>query len=326
MLTKSRPLIRNVLKNLGSLRYLSCTSHIGSSVPLGIDTTLENNTVTETNRLSKTLTKFWDKVSIKNDLINNNILIQLDGRTINTPLGNKLAVDSSRKMLAYLLMNEWKNLPSLSIRQYSLPLTSLVSRCIDLEKLHLEGDADAIEKYNGNLEKMISDTLRYLDTDTLLIFSPRKEFEGKLREEQDKLYLPIIEQIERFLSKLSKKSIKLNVLDSDLHGLRGNQQDKDTREAAANYLRSLSYWDLAIFEKVVLTTKSFICGILVILNKTNGSSELGISHTTEDIIRYSTLETIFQTERWGEVEDTHDVNKRDIFRNITAASIVAFKE
>ncbi|EDO18536.1 hypothetical protein Kpol_2001p41 [Vanderwaltozyma polyspora DSM 70294] len=302
----------------------TATNDTGTAQPFGIDTTIENNKKTETNRLSKTLTKFWDKVSYHYDETSGKYLIQLDSKTINTPMGNLLAVDKNKKMLALMLSNEWKNLPNLSIKKYSLPLTSLTSRCIDLEAVNKNGNLDDIVKFNGDRNKIINDLLRYLDTDTLLVFSPASEFEGALRKEQNKLYLPVIDSIENFLTEFANDPIKLNILDADIHGLRGNQQDLNTKEAAKKYLESLSYWDLAIFEKIVLTTKSFICGILLLQGKSNSVNKLALEYNVEDIVRYATLETIHQVDRWGEVEDTHDVDKRDIRRNVNAAAVVAY--
>lgn len=307
-------------------RLFSKSRIINLTAPLGIDNTLENNKRTETNRLAKTFTKFWDKVSIAQELATSNYLIQLDSKTISTPLGNHLSVHSDRKLLAMLLQNEWKNLPNLSIKNYSLPITSLVSRCIDLESVNSKGDQDAIAKFNGNRSKIINDLLRYLDTDTLLVFSPKSEFEGALRKEQDKLYFPVIKSVEQVLTNFSKEPISLNILDSEIHGLRGNQQNDITKSSATSYLKSLSFWDLAIFEKVVLTTKSFMCGVLLLQNKAAQKNSVSTEYLTDDIVKYATLETLFQIERWGEVEDTHDVDKRDIKRNINAAAIVAYIE
>ena len=155
------------------------------------------------------------------------------------------------------------------------------------------------------------------------MFSPAKEFEGALREEQDKLYLPIIKKIEEFLGQYSSsdKQLTLQILDADVHGLRGNVQSQEVKDAAMNYMDSLSPWDLAVFEKTVLTTKSFICGILLMESMTKKSTHKELVKSLDEIIRLATLETIFQVERWGEVEDTHDVDKRDIHRKISSAAI-----
>lgn len=299
----------------------------GQAAPLGADHSTENNLKTETNRLSKTLSKFWEKVTIEEN--SESIALHLDSIPIRTPLGNSLELPASRKLLALMLLNEWSNLPNLSIKQHSLPLTSLVSRCIDLEVANKpDADPELISKIGGDRERIIKDLLRYLDTDTLLVFSPSDEFEGALRKAQDEFYLPVISAVESYLTKFSKSGepVKLQILDADIHGLRGNAQAEATRQAAEAYLNTLSMWDLAVFEKTVLTCKSFICGVLLLLNKAeSGVTAPGLKYSMEDIARAATLETIYQIERWGEVEDTHDVDKRDIRRNINAAAIVAFK-
>ncbi|EJS43206.1 atp12p [Saccharomyces arboricola H-6] len=300
-----------------------------SAQPLGVDSTIENNSPTETNRLSKTSQKFWEKVSLNRDSENKKIALQLDGKTIRTPLGNGIIVDDSRSLLAYLLKLEWSSLSSLSIKTHSLPLTSLVARCIDLQMINEPGcDPQLIAKIGGNSDAIKDQLLRYLDTDTLLVFSPINEFEGKLRTEQNESYLPLIKGIEGFLSKFSSKpDVQLQVLDADIHGLRGNQQSDIVKDAATKYMDGLSPWDLAILEKAVLTTKSFICGVLLLENKKYPEhlpSTLRVD--METIVRAATLETIFQTEKWGELEDTHDVDKRDFIRKIHTAAIAAFEQ
>lgn len=302
-----------------NLRFLATQAS-----PLGVDSSIENNLKTETNRLSATGEKFWEKVSLKDD--GSKYLVQLDSKTILTPLGHPLAIDKNRSLLAMLLQNEWTNLPSLAIKTHLLPLTSLVSRCIDLEIVNRPGgDLEARAKIGGDRERMSLDLLRYLDTDTLLVFCPKLEYEGALRKAQDEVYLPIISSVERFLSKYSSSPIKLKVLDADTDGLRGNKQVEETRTAAKKYLDTLSLWDLAVFEKTVLTTKSFICGVLLLQNKALDGSPEVLQSSMESIAQAATLEIIYQTERWGEVEDTHDVDKRDVRRNIHAAGIVAYK-
>ncbi|KAL6942815.1 hypothetical protein ACO0RG_001779 [Hanseniaspora osmophila] len=314
-----------------------------STQPLGIDKSVENNLKTETNKLSKNLNKFWTQIDLKKDSKDHSSTITLDSKPVRTPLGHNLTIPASKPTLSFLLLNEWANLPNLKIKPHSLPLTSIVARCIDLQKsLNKEVLQKATEDSElsdeiiskigcSNREDLYPQLLRYLDTDTLLCFSPRAEFEGKLREEQDKKYLPIIAKVENFMNKKfpymatngvntsenAQEKFKLQILDADLHGLRGNQQDNVTKSVAINYMDSLSLWDLVIFEKTVLSTKSFICGLLLLNNQ-------AFDVSMNEIIRLSTMETLHQVDRWGEVEDTHDVDKRDISRNVNAASIVAY--
>lgn len=309
--------------HIGRTRFYHASSRAS---PLGVDSSIENNLKTETNKLSKTGQKFWDQVGL--DFGGDKITVQLDAKPLRTPLGNNLAIDHDRKVLGLMLKKEWSNLQEVASKKFSLPLTSLVSRCIDLETTsNADCDPEAVAKIGGDTTVIKNQLLRYMDTDTLLVFSPAKEFEGALREEQDKLYLPIIKKIEEFLGQYSSsdKQLTLQILDADVHGLRGNVQSQEVKDAAMNYMDSLSPWDLAVFEKTVLTTKSFICGILLMESMTKKSTHKELVKSLDEIIRLATLETIFQVERWGEVEDTHDVDKRDIHRKISSAAIVAFK-
>ncbi|SCU99568.1 LAME_0G03840g1_1 [Lachancea meyersii CBS 8951] len=291
---------------------------------LGIDSTVENNMQTETNRISKTLKKFWSEVATEET--GKVITLTLDKKPVRTPLGNNLAVSRDRRLLALALQHEWANLATKSIKPHSLPITSLVSRCIDLEYASRpDANPELVAKIGADREDISHTLLRYLDTDTLLCLSPRSEFEGTLRAAQDKLYLPLISAAEKFLSDTANQHVSLQILDADLHGLRGNAQPEKTKAAALKYLRSLSMWDLAVFEKTVLSTKSFLCGLLLLQNKSvSPSSDLLL--TMEKLAHCATLETVYQVERWGEVEDTHDVDYRDIRRNVNAAAIVAYKE
>ena len=303
------------------------------STPIGIDKSVESNLATETSKLNKTRNKFWQNINLNSNVEPGYIHIQMDYKTIRTPMGNQLKVKNDQLLLAYLLKNEWNNLESLSSKSYSLPLTSLTSRCIDLEAAYQGGvDPKLISKCNGNRDIIIKDLLKYLDTDTLLVFAPKEELEGKLRKEQDSLYLPIINGIEDLLftylpnqSELKREKFKLRKLDSDIDGLRSNVQIDIIRKAATNYLKTLSYWNLAVFEKTVMITKSFICGILLYENAINTKLDISLKCDIEKIERLASLETIHQIAKWGEVEDTHDVNKADLLRNISAAYILISK-
>lgn len=329
-----RPIASQLLQQLHVARGIANSTYYNQQQDqgsLGIDRTIENNLLTETNKLNKIRKKFWQNIELNERIDSQTIHIQMDSRTIRTPMGNELAVPKDQILLANLLKYEWKTLDTLTAKAYSLPLTSLISRCIDLESAHKGTiDPETVAKCNGDRESIIKDLLRYLDTDTLLVFSPRSELEGELRKEQDELYLPIIKGIEGLLyrylpdsSKIKETDFVLKKLDSDIDGLRGNKQPENIALAATNYLKSLSYWNLAVFEKTVMITKSFICGIILCENTIRETNIPSLQCDVKDIEKLCTLETIHQVKKWGEVEDTHDVNKVDMLRNISAASIVA---
>ncbi|KAH3680640.1 hypothetical protein WICMUC_000197 [Wickerhamomyces mucosus] len=303
---RSLTLVRNTIRTFATAST--------SSPIIGKDQTLENNLPTESNKLSKTLQKFWENVKLIQNS-NNDYELQLDSKTVRTPLGNKLIIPQSRSILAHLLYHEWASLHSSNIKTHSLPLTSLTSRVIDLEQAEKNNNEEELLKV-GKKSDIIDQLLRYLDTDTLLIFSPKHEYEGELRKAQEELYRPVISDIEKFIGE------KLTYLDSETDGLRGNKQELSTSLAVREFLNSLNYFELVALEKVTLTSKSLICGILLIQNKSLKISDLNL----EEIAKLATLEIIYQTEKWGEVEDTHDVDYQDIRRHINSCGILAFQE
>lgn len=278
--------------------------------------------------------RFWDNVDL-HYTTSDRIDLQINGKTINTPIGNALSLSTHREPLAYLVKKEWENIAKNEVNPFLLPLTSLTARCIDFETVNKGTNHDLQDKIGANVDTIANSLLRYLDSDTLLVFAPRNELEGKLRSEQNRLYLPIIKSIEILLNEEYGDQQKdknrdkhefthLSILDADIHGIRGNMQPDRIKEAALRYINSLTMWELAIFEKITTVTKSFICGMLLIENKSRKTKNPDLQISVDDIIRATTLETIHQTERWGEVEDTHDINRCEMYRNVLSAAIVAY--
>ncbi|ODV98258.1 hypothetical protein PACTADRAFT_48052 [Pachysolen tannophilus NRRL Y-2460] len=285
---------------------------------------IERNVSPETKRLEKNLSKFWEKVGVEET--DHGFEVQLDNKTIKTPLGNPLVLPKSKKTLAHLIAVEWKHLPNLSARSFSLPLTSTASRAIDLTKSHDLNDPDLIVKV-GRIDDIKEDLLRYLDTDTLLVFSPALDCDGDLRPAQEKLYRPIIKSMEDYFAKSTgKDNVRLSYLDSDKDGLVGNVQTEETKEVIRLWMSGLNMWQMVALEKATLIAKSFLAGAAIIRanEKALAEEEEGIL-TIEEIAQAATLETIYQTKRWGEVEDTHDVDKVDVRRNLASASLIAYE-
>lgn len=158
----------------------------------------------------------------------------------------------------------------------------------------------------------ISDALiSYIDTDTMLIFAPSHEYNGRLRADQEEKYRPIIEWAEKNIF----NGLKLNYSDGD-QGLTGNPQSDEVRQLARNYMLSLSDWELAAFERAVLGGKSFLGGIKLV------RQEL----TTSELAELATLENIYQMRRWGEVEDSHDVDWADLRRQLGSAAVLLIRD
>lgn len=311
------------------------------------DNTIENNIQSETNRLSKTLTKFWEKVDTVFVEDKNHYELRLDLRTLRTPLGFPLTVPAEKKQLAYLIQHEWSTLPELKIKLNSMPLSSLACRSIDLHNTtNNEGvDPELVTKV-GKADDIKLNLLRYFDTDTCLIFTTKDEYEGKLRARQNELYLPLIAEFEDYFTCFAKKNhhlthdspqINFSILDCETDGLRGNKQPILVQAIAMDWMSQLSMFELVALEKAVLTAKSFLCGVSLLRSNCSNpdrmhsffqmnkhSEDAHFQKTVHEIVELGNLETIFQTNEWGEVEDTHDVDKVDWLRNLTSAALVAY--
>lgn len=301
-----------------------------------------NNIKSETNRLEKTLTKFWDNVETRYNQENNGYEVCLDGKALKTPLGNVLSIPGNKKQLSFLIGHEWDTLVDLKIKPDTLPLTSMASRATDLEIVFgaKEIDQDLVTKI-GDLSDVKYNILRYLDTDTCLIFTTLDEYEGRLRSKQEELYRPLIAEFESFFTEFGRSQnllpsedhkVSLEFLDCETDGIRGNSQSITTQNIVLLWLNSLPIYDLVALEKAILSSKSFLCGASVIrsnaqgpreLYQVNKESEADFFHkTVEEIVEMGNLETIFQTQEWGEVEDTHDVDNADWLRNLSSAALV----
>lgn len=326
---------------LQSWRRLAAKPH--TPTPVGGDT---NNVRSETNRLEKTLARFWSEVNTRLDPQTKTYEVCLDDKPLKTPLGNKLAVPQSKKQLAYLVGNEWDNLTDLKVKPSSLPLTSMAARAVDLAKVHDGGAADPeLVAKIGSLDDIKHGLLRYLDTDTCVIFATHEEYDGALRKRQEELYRPLIAEFEDFFTHFAAKhallpepdyKVKLEYLDCETDGIRGNSQLLTTQNIVLAWLDELPIYALVAMEKAVLSTKSFLCGwTLVRASVADAEVQKNVLQVNkkdpleyykkpiEDIVELGNLETIFQTQEWGEVEDTHDVDKADWLRNLASAALVA---
>lgn len=276
---------------------------------------LETNAPTETNRLEKTLERFWEKVSVgysqssKADSKQDHVVL-LDNKPIKTPAGHPLLIPSEKSSLAHLIAHEWTVLPSLKIKPHLVPLTSLASRAVDLTDGTLTKESmDPLV-----VDNIVEALLPYLDTDTLLVFSPYSDCEGNLRPAQEKEFRPLIAKAEKIWGSTSdsSKSLTLNWLDTETMGFATNKQTAETKEAVGRWIKSLDPWRLVALERATMSAKSLIIGMLI------ATGDISIP----DAVRAATLETVHQIELWGEVQDSHDVDFHDIQRTLASAYIL----
>lgn len=102
-------------------------------------------------------------------------------------------------------------------------------------------------------------------------------------------------------------------------------QDEATRAVIQGWVSGLSAWELAGLERAVLAGKSMLIGARLVVEWSEGPVGVageGERFGVETAARTASLEVDFQTGKWGEVEDTHDVEKEDVRRQLGSAVLL----
>lgn len=236
--------------------------------------------------------KFWTKISV--DETPTHRAVTLEGKPLKTPGGNPLLIPNTKPaFLSHLIAQEWQVMPTLQLKAHHVPLTSLASRAIDISE----------EERVIVAEKL----LPYLDTDTLLVIAPVKDCEGRLRADQLEKFGPVVEDACKVWG-----IPKLNYLDTESQ-LFGNYQTPEAKEKVMDWIKSLDNWKFASLERATTAARSLIVGMNTVLHR----------RPVAELAHLASLEVAHQTEIWGEVEDTHDVDHEDIRRLLGACYINA---
>lgn len=119
------------------------------------------------------------------------------------------------------------------------------------------------------------------------------------------------------------------VLDDGL--LLPRAQKPGVREVIQGWVMGLDAWDLAGLERAALAGKSLLGAARLVVEWSEGSAgragkdaspsgqTIKNSNRTfgvEEAAKAASLEVDWQTGKWGEVEDTHDVEKEDLRRQL----------
>ncbi|CAE6462478.1 unnamed protein product [Rhizoctonia solani] len=272
------PSVRSIARSSVISRQFSSTRIIQGTVSDAIPKSAEEQ------RAGVTLKRFWKKVDVAE---NNGLLtVTLDKRALRTPEGAKLEIPSSHRLLATLVAIEWENQEKL-IKPHALPMTSIASRAID-------GLKDEGARYD-----LVAELIKYFDTDTVCFHESHPPALVKLQEEH---WNPLLKWTE------STYRIKIKIFDS----LLGNTQPEETKKVLINEVSKLGQWEIAAFERAVLTTKSFIIALALVKGRIDVEQAAQAAH----------VEVVSQTQLWGEVEDTHDVDYQDIRRQLGSVACV----
>lgn len=258
---------------------------------------------TDTSKAERTRRRFWKKVDIAyaEGKPKDHLLIRLDGRSLKTPSGAVLAIPTDRSLLASLIAREWSEQESI-LHTHSLPLTSLAARAIDglTTPKEREGVLDAL--------------IEYLRTETICFHENHPTNLVKLQEQH---WIPILRWTEEYF-----KTPPINVFD-DIFDVK---QDEKVIEVLREYvLKNYNGFDLAALERMVRSTKSFLIGLRLTEAIRQGGKEEG-KFSVHDAALAAEVEVQSQTERWGEVEDTHDVDFADLRKILGSATCALVRD
>ena len=204
------------------------------------------------------------------------------------------------------------------IRDSYIPLTSFSSRALDLEAADKADDASI-------RTKIVDMCMQYLGTDTLLCWAPEHNMHepaevGKksLRQKQREVAEPIIAYLQ---SHIFPGVDIVPILGED--SIVPVRQPQATQEIIKSWITSLPAFELAALERAVLATKSMLIAARMVVEWSGefahlrkDGEELRERFDIEKAAEAASMEVLHQTEQWGEVEDTHDVDHADIRRQL----------
>jgi ATP synthase mitochondrial F1 complex assembly factor 2 len=249
--------------------------------------------------------------------------VLLDSRPVRTPAKAVLSIPSTKPHLAHAIALEWDLLTSAqqALKQHLLPLTSLTSRANDIAQ-------EDIHDHTNIRDEILKTVMRYFETDTLLCWVPEKKAMqdstttgngGGERDSLRNVQMRMAERIINFLTDTIWPGIEIKpVLDAD--SIMPTSQPETTRDVIRRWVDGLPPYELAALERGVLAGKSLLVAVRLVVEwsehfqhlQKHGQARFGI----EDAAEASSLEVRWQADMWGEVEDSHDVDKEDLKRQL----------
>lgn len=259
--------------------------------------------------------------------------VLLDSRPVRTAAKNVLTVPFSKPQLALAIAHEWDSLVSAqqALKQHYIPLTALASRALDIDTADMNNDSSV----RDSIVKMVTG---YLRTDTLLCWAPEKSIydpegsdnasidtsaemdgqapnptarSGTLRDRQIRIAEPIVGHLTTHIWPGVELKPAL-----DVSSILPAPQSEMTNQVVRGWVSGLPAYELAGLERAVLASKS-LCVAVRLLTQWSPQFASTAQHESfgiEDAAEASSVEVSWQTQMWGEVEDTHDVDKEDLRR------------
>ncbi|TNY19201.1 hypothetical protein DMC30DRAFT_418114 [Rhodotorula diobovata] len=242
----------------------------------------------QTNQAEKQMRRFWKTVGLETR--EGNYAVLLDKRTLKTPGGTQLLVPKERLPVALCIADEWENQTTV-LKPHTLPMTSIAARALDgLNTAETRKD-------------VVAYLLRYLDTDTVCF---HESFPERLTRLQDAHWKPLIAWVE------DKYGVEVKLYE----GIMNNKQSDATVLKLGAVVSEFDHFKLAAFERAVLASKSY----LIALGLVEGYLSV------DEAAKAAHVEVQSQIDRWGEVEDTHDVDHQDVRVRLGSAALLVAQQ
>ncbi|KAI1760747.1 ATP12-domain-containing protein [Hypoxylon sp. FL1150] len=272
--------------------------------------------------------RFWKHVHVHE--VEGALEVHLDKRPLRHPTTKEIVrIPTSKPLLATALAVEWDMLVSAqqATRQHLIPLTSLVCRALDIaDDDDTASPSSGGESIRAGIVRMV---MRYLDTDSLLCWAPPPRDYDPLPEGMESLrdtQKRAAEDVVGFLTSRVWPGVQIEpVLDGETIMPRAHSEV--TRQIIQGWVMGLSPWELAGLERGVLAGKGLLGAVRLLVEWSEGFVGTGVGDGAasgsaekrfgvEEAARLASIEVDWQTGRWGEVEDTHDVEKEDLRRQL----------
>lgn len=205
----------------------------------------------------------------------------------------------------------------------------MVCRALDIAEDDAKHNTSSTADFAPIRTAITTMLLRYLDTDSLLCWAPLPteppaEGETTLRELQERTAGDIVS----YLSANVWPGVEFEPVLDEM-SIMPRRQKEGVREVIQGWIMGLDAWDLAGLERAVLAGKSLLTGVRLLVEWSEGAAgqagrEIAAAQGlgerrkfgVEEAARATSIEVDWQTGRWGEVEDTHDVEKEDLRRQL----------
>lgn len=251
-----------------------------------------------------------------------------------TPTKEVLSIPPTKPHLAHAIALEWDVMTSAqqALKSHLIPMTSIAARATDIAREDAQG-------VDTTRQQIITTAMRYLDTDTLLCWEPERGESHWLERKSDEtderteslrdIQMRVAKDIMAFLSTKVWPGLEIvPILDSE--SILPLSQPKATKESICTWVSELSAHDLAGLERGILASKSLLIAVRLLTEwsenfrhiQRHDVKKFGIEEAAEA----ANLEVKWQTDMWGEVEDTHDVGREDLKRQLGSVVVLVSGE